>query len=108
MLISIIESGSEKILHSLDCEDNTHKKTIEDAVIKGVSLKNANLCNMDLEGASLAGARLDWANFEGSNLKNANLSRSSIFCTKFHKATITGISIVHVNVFDADWGGAKL
>ena len=61
------------ILFEYEKEDNTLKKTVEEAVREGADLGGANLEGADLEGADLRGANLRGANLEGADLGGANL-----------------------------------
>ncbi len=61
------------ILFEYEKEDNTLKKTVEEAVRVGADLGGANLEGADLEGADLVGANLGGANLEGADLEGENL-----------------------------------
>lgn len=61
------------ILFEYEKEDNTLKKTVEEAVRVGAYLEEAYLEGADLEGADLEGANLAGANLAGANLKGAKL-----------------------------------
>lgn len=63
-----IKSIDGKVLFEHDCEDNTIRKTLEEAVRRG-----ANLVDAYLGGANLGGANLVGANLRGANLRGANL-----------------------------------
>ena len=68
-----IESFFGKLLFEHEAEDNTIKKTLEEAVKNGAYLDGANLRGAYLGGANLRGAYLDGANLDGANLRGANL-----------------------------------
>ena len=53
-----IESIFGKLLFEHDAEDNTIKKTLEEAVKNDANLCDANLCGANLGGAYLCGANL--------------------------------------------------
>ena len=66
------------ILFEYEKEDNTLKKTVEEAVrvgayLEGANLAGANLAGADLEGADLGGADLEGADLEGAYLRGAYL-----------------------------------
>lgn len=69
MLVEIKNWKSNKVIFSYDCKYNTIKKTVEEAVKRGVKLRYANL-----SGADLSGANLYRANLNNANLINADLS----------------------------------
>ena len=73
-----IKSVFGQVLFSSEKEDNTIKKTVEEAVSRGANLgganlRDANLRDANLEGANLGGAYLRGANLEGANLEGAYL-----------------------------------
>lgn len=59
--IEIKNRWTGEVIFAHECEDNTIKKTVEQAVIEGVSL----------DGASLDGASLKWASLDGASLDGA-------------------------------------
>ena len=61
------------VLFEYEKEDNTIKKTLEEAVKEGANLYGANLEGANLYGANLRGANLEDANLEGANLRGAYL-----------------------------------
>ena len=56
------------VLFEYESENNTVKKTVEQADLKGANLKGADLKGADLKGAYLKGAYLKGADLEGANL----------------------------------------
>ena len=73
-----IESIFGKLLFEHEAEDNTIKKTLEEAVksdanLGGANLGGANLGDANLGGAYLRGANLRGANLGGAYLRGANL-----------------------------------
>ena len=83
-----IESIFGKLLFEHEAEDNTMKKTLEEAMKSG-----ANLGGADLGGADLVDADLVDANLRGANLRGAYLG---------------GANLVDANLRGADLGGANL
>ena len=61
------------IIFSYEAENNTIKKTVEEAVRQGASLKGASLDGASLIGASLIGASLKGASLDGASLYGALL-----------------------------------
>ena len=88
-----IESIFGKLLFEHEAEDNTMKKTLEEAMKSG-----ANLGGADLGGADLVDADLVDANLRGANLRGANL----------RGAYLGGANLVDANLRGADLGGANL
>ena len=68
-----IKNTEGKVIFSHDCEDNTIKLTVEEAVRAKVNLTGANLT-----WANLAGAKLTGANFTGANLIGADLTGADL------------------------------
>lgn len=60
-----------KILFTYECENNSVKKTVEEAVRQNISLCNANLYCVDLRGANLYGADLHNADLRNAILNGA-------------------------------------
>lgn len=67
-----------EIIFSHTCEDNTYKKTVEEAVKQGVSLAYASLSFLNLKGINLAYMCLENAKLNYTSLKDADLSYSSL------------------------------
>ena len=66
------------VIFSYTCENNTVKKTVEEAVKQGVSLAYANLTYCNLSEANLSFAGLSHANLKDTNLANTNLSYADL------------------------------
>ena len=81
-----IKSIRGSVLFSYESEDNSIKKTLEEAVkvdaylsrayLSGANLSDANLSGADLSGANLSRAYLSGANLSRAYLSGANLSRA--------------------------------
>jgi uncharacterized protein YjbI with pentapeptide repeats len=52
------------LLFAFETEDNTIKKTLEEAVRRWADLHGANLQGANLQGADLQGANLRWAKMD--------------------------------------------
>ena len=72
-----IKSWLGKVLFEYECENNTIKETLRNAVLSGADLSGAVLRNADLSGAALSGADLRNADLSDAVLRNAVLP---IFC----------------------------
>lgn len=93
-----IKSVSGSLLFKYECENNTIKKTLEEAVMKGVDLHSADLSNTDLNDANLCDANLRRANLRGANLRYANLRNTDLH----------GANLCYVNLSDTDLRDANL
>lgn len=107
-----IKSTYGDVLYEHTCEDNSIKKTVEEAVknnvpllgaylngadlryayLRGAYMYGASLCYADLRGADLSGADLCDANLSGADLRgadmrNAELSRTNISNVKAGSTT---------------------
>ena len=76
----------------------TVKKTVQNAIEKGISLFYA-----DLQGVNLSSANLSGANLSGANLRITNLSNSNLAC-----ANLTGANLCSADLCSADLRGANL
>ena len=68
-----IESIFGKLLFEHEAEDNTIKKTLEEAAKSGADLRGADLRGAYLGGADLRGAYLGDADLRGADLRGADL-----------------------------------
>jgi hypothetical protein len=68
-----IKSVAGKVLFEYDCEDNTKRKTLEEAVRRGANLQFADLGGAYLRNAYLRNAYLQFADLGGANLGDADL-----------------------------------
>ena len=73
-----IESIFGKLLFEHEAEDNTIKKTLEEAVKSGANLGGANLGGANLGYANLRGANLRGADLRGADLGDANLGDANL------------------------------
>ena len=80
-----------EVIFSYECEDNTIKKTVEEAVKQGINLSYADLKNTDLSNANLyesnliftdlSNANLSYSNLNFANINNTNLSNAVLYNT---------------------------
>lgn len=78
MKIELKKWMTGQVIFAHECENNTIKKTVEEAVKQGVSLAWADLVGANLSGAKLSGAKLSGAQLSGANLAGANLSGANL------------------------------
>ena len=74
MEIEIKSRINDEVLFSLDCEANTIRKTIEEAINRGADLSDADLSGAYLRCADLRGDDLRGADLSGADLSGAYLS----------------------------------
>ncbi len=87
--IEIKNRFTGKIIFEFETENNTIKKTLEEARNKGAYLQGAYLRGADLQGAYLQGAYLRGAYLQGAYLRGADLRGDG---TKIKKAQVfTGL-----------------
>jgi hypothetical protein len=97
---------SDEIIH--ECDFETFKDCVEDAVRKGTSLAYANLKNANLYDADLAYASLYRANLENANLKGANLAGANLYYANLKNANLALANLKNANLENADLEGANL
>ena len=98
-----IESIFGKLLFEHEAEDNTIKKTLEEAIKSGAYLGGANLRGANLRGAYLGGAYLGGANLCGANLGGANLCGANLCGANLGGANLGGANLGDANLGD-EWG----
>ena len=113
-----IESIFGKLLFEHEAEDNTIKKTLEEAVksganlgdayLGGANLGGANLRGTYLRGAYLRGANLGGANLGGAYLGGANLGGANLGGAYLRGANLGGAYLGDAYLGDAYLGGANL
>ena len=93
----------EKTIFEHECEINSIKIAVEEAVRKEINLVGANLGWANLGWANLRGANLGGANLGGANLGGANLRGANLV-----EANLGGANLVEANLVGANLGGANL
>ena len=81
-------------IYSYDCEDNTIKKTVEQAVKAQVSLYGASLSGTDLRYARLQGADLRYADLQGADLRGADLRGADLRYARLQGADLRCADLV--------------
>ena len=97
-----------KVLFEHEQENNTIKKTLEEAVEKKIHFKGANLEGAYLEGTNLEGANLEGANLEGANLEGANLKGAYLEGANLEGAYLEGANLKGAYLEGANLEGANL
>lgn len=103
-----IKSKSGEIIFPHTCEDNTVKKTVEEAVKRGISLRDANLYNADLLGANMCSANLSGADLSGADLRESDLSVADLFYANLYNADLCGANLCGSNLSGANLYNADL
>ena len=103
-----IESIFGKLLFEHEAEDNTIKKTLEEAVKRGAYLRGAYLVDANLRGANLGGAYLGDANLGGAYLGGANLGGANLVDANLGGANLGGAYLGGANLGGANLRGANL
>jgi len=103
-----IKTPGGSILFEHEKEDNTIKKTLQEAVKTRADLSWANLSGADLSWANLSWANLSGANLSGANLSGANLSRADLSGANLSRANLSGANLSRANLSRADLIGAKI
>ena len=97
-----IKSTYGDVLYEHTCEDNSIKKTVEEAVKRGISLRGANLCDADLRGANLGDADLC-----GADLRESDLSVAGLFFANLYNADLCGANLSGANLYNAELSDVK-
>ena len=106
--IQIIHFLTGVILFEYETEENTIKKTVEEAVKRGAGLRGADLREADLRGAGLRGANLRGANLRGANLRGTNLREAGLWGADLRGAGLRGADLRGAGLRGADLWGANL
>lgn len=109
----IIINANGMTIFSFEKEDNTLKKTVEEAVRKGVSLEESDLWEKNLSGVDLHGADLWHAHLRHTNLSDADLSCSCLIGVNLSGADLEGANLRGAKLrgallLDADLKGANI
>ena len=97
-----------KIIFSYTCEDNTIKKTVEEAVKQGINLSYADLKNTDLSYICLKRACLSYANLSKTNLRKSNLWFADLSHANLKHAILNSCKLVNAGLNNSDLSYADL
>ena len=98
--IDITNWKTDEVIFSYTCENNTVKKTVEEAIKQGISLAYANLI-----GADLAVLNLSYANLNNANLLYANLRNTDLSYVNLQKSHLSYCNLSNANLLGADLTG---
>lgn len=96
-----IKNTLGKVLFEYDIENNSVKKTLEEAVRRDINLEHANLIGADLEGANLSKARLSFAHLSKANLQHAILVHADLKGVDLWCANLKGANLSCANLYTA-------
>jgi hypothetical protein len=88
-----IKSWVGKLIFEYECENNTIKETLRNAVLSGADLRNAVLRNADLRSAVLSDADLRSAVLSGADLSGADLSGAVLSGADLSGADLSGADL---------------
>src|SRR3990167_1463814 len=97
----------DSVLFEFETENNTIKKTLEEAVSQRADLRAANLWRADLQRANLRRADLRRADLRGANLWRADLWRANLRGADLQRANLRGANLWGANLWGANLWGAK-
>jgi hypothetical protein len=77
-----------KVLFGYECENNTIKKTVSEAVKCSANLRSVNLSSANLRSVNLSSADLRSVNLSSADLRSVNLSSANLSSAKTDKRYI--------------------
>ena len=98
----------DKVLFSYESDDNSMKKTLEEAQNSGANLRGADLYGADLRGANLYGADLRGADLRGADLRGADLRGTNLRGANLRGADLYGADLRGADLYGANLRGANL
>ena len=116
--IEIKNRFTGSVLFEYETENNTIKKTLEEAIkektnlsdadLRNANLWNANLWNADLRNADLRNANLWNANLWNADLRNANLWNANLWNADLRNANLWNANLWNANLRNANLRNADL
>ena len=104
----IIRSICDKELFTHNCENNTIKKTLLEAIKVDTHLIYANLEGANLRDANLEGANLEYADLRNADLINANLANAGLINADLRNANLIYANLIYANLINANLINANL
>ena len=102
-----IKSTLGSVLFELEKENNSIKKTLEEAVNRGADLRGADLRGAVLQEANLRCADLRGADLRCADLQGADLRGADLRGADLQGADLGGANLLGANLLGADLQGAK-
>jgi hypothetical protein len=106
--IEIKNRFTGEVIYSHECEDNTIRKTVEQAVKDHAYLRNADLSNADLSNADLSNADLSNADLRNAYLSNADLRNAYLSNADLSNAHLSNADLSNADLSNADLSNADL
>ena len=113
-----INSIFGKLLFEYECDENSIKKTVEQAVrektdlsgsdLRNSNLRNSNLRNSDLSGSDLSSSDLSGSDLSSSDLRNSNLRNSNLSGSDLSGSDLSGSNLRNSNLSGSDLSGSNL
>ena len=97
-----IKSTSGDVLYEHTCEDNSVKKTVEEAVKNNISLQGA-----DLLASVLYDAKLRYADLRGADLREADLYKADLYKADLRSADLSGSNLCEAHLSGAYLSNVK-
>lgn len=97
-----IKSTYGDVLYEHTCEDNSVKKTVEEAVKNNISLQGA-----DLLASVLYGAKLRYADLRGADLREADLYNADLSGADLRSADLSGSNLCEAHLSGAYLSNVK-
>ena len=96
------------ILFEYDCENNSLRKTIEQAILSSANLRSADLRYADLSFANLHSANLSYADLSSANLRSADLSYANLSSANLRSADLRYADLRYADLSFANLHSANL
>ena len=103
-----IKSIFGELIFEYECENNTIKKTVEQAARKNISLRLADLRLADLRSANLYSADLRLADLRLANLRLADLRSANLSSADLRSANLSSANLSSANLRSANLRSANL
>ena len=96
------------VLFKFETENNTIRKTLEEALRRRADLREADLRGADLRRANLWRANLRRANLRGADLRRADLREADLRGADLRRADLRRANLREANLWRANLWGADL
>ena len=93
-----IKSTLNNIIFSHTCENNTIKKTIDEAINNNINLSNADLRGADLRGVDLSYYNLSNADLRGVDLRGVDLRGVDLSYSNLSYSNLRGVDLRGVKI----------
>ncbi len=108
MKIEIKNRWTLAVIFTHECEGNTIKKTVEEAIKSGSDLRCSDLRCSDLSDSDLRCSDLRGSNLRGSNLRGSDLRGSNLRGSDLRGSDLSGSNLRGSDLSDSDLSGSDL